>query len=796
MNLSTNWLNDYVKINTDPKTFSEKMTMSGSKVEVYDNYKDHISNVVVGKILKIEKHPDAEKLVVCQIDAGVDRNLQIVTGANNVFEGAVVPVCLDGAVLPNGTVIKTGKLRGVVSEGMLCSLGELGLTSHNFPDAIEDGIFIINFPCEIGQNIVDAIGFDDEVYEFEITPNRPDCLSVIGLAREVAATFDLPFKKHEPKFKESTEDCIENYLSVTVKNTELCPRYTARVAKNIKIAPSPAWLRQRLQASGVRPINNIVDITNYVMLEYGQPMHAFDYRCLDGNEIIVRNAEDNEIFKTLDDQERKLDSGMLVIADANKSVGIAGIMGGANSEITDETKMIVFESANFNGANVRKSSKRLGMRTDASSKFEKGLDPCMTMEALNRACELVELLDAGEIVSGVIDINNDTRTRRVISLDVNWVNKFLGTDISKEFMVNTLKKLDFEVDDNLNVTVPSFRDDVEERADLAEEIVRLYGYDKIPTTLVQMETTQGMLTPRQTLTKKINETLIALGASEILTYSFVSPKIYDKLHYPEDDIRRDSVVISNPLGEDTSIMRTTPIASMMQVLSLNYNNRNESVCMYEPATVYIKKSDDINVLPEEKVEFCIGAYGAQYDFFAIKGIVEQTLDAIGVTGCKYVADTANPTFHPGRTATIVKDDTVIGTVGEIHPTVCEEFGMTTKAYVATLDFNAMFDNCNTDKEYKPLPKFPATTRDLAVLCPKTVTMAQIVEIIEEKSKSILESVKLFDVYTGAQVPDGYVSLAFALVFRAADKTLSDDEIDAKIKKIVKALADIGAEIRS
>ena len=420
----------------------------------------------------------------------------------------------------------------------------------------------------------------------------------------------------------------------------------------------------------------------------------------------------------------------------------------------------------------------------------------MTMEALNRACELVELLDAGEIVSGVIDINNDTRTRRVISLDVNWVNKFLGTDISKEFMVNALKKLDFEVDDNLNVTVPSFRDDVEERADLAEEIVRLYGYDKIPTTLVQMETTQGMLTPRQTLTKKINETLIALGASEILTYSFVSPKIYDKLHYPEDDIRRDSVVISNPLGEDTSIMRTTPIASMMQVLSLNYNNRNESVCMYEPATVYIKKSDDINVLPEEKVEFCIGAYGAQYDFFSIKGIVEQTLDAIGVTGCKYVADTANPTFHPGRTATIVKDDTVIGTVGEIHPTVCEEFGMTTKAYVATLDFNAMFDNCNTDKEYKPLPKFPATTRDLAVLCPKTVTMAQIVEIIEEKSKSILESVKLFDVYTGAQVPDGYVSLAFALVFRAADKTLSDDEIDAKIKKIVKALADIGAEIRS
>ena len=795
MNLSTNWLNDYVKINTDPRTFAEKMTMSGSKVEVFDNYKNHISNVVVGKILKIEKHPDAEKLVICQIDAGVGRDLQIVTGASNVFEGAIVPVCLDGAILPNGTKIKTGKLRGVVSEGMLCSLGELGLTSHNFPEAIEDGIFIITFPCEIGANIVDAIGFDDEVYEFEITPNRPDCLSVIGLAREVAATFDLPFEKNAPKFSEAADDSIENYLSVTVKNTELCPRYTARVVKNIKIEPSPAWLRQRLQVCGVRPINNIVDITNYVMLEYGQPMHAFDYRCLDGNEIIVRNAEDNEIFKTLDDQDRKLDSGMLVIADAHKSVGIAGVMGGANSEITSETKMIVFESANFNGANIRKTSKRLGMRTDASSKFEKGLDPCLTMSALDRACELVEMLGAGEIVKGVIDINNDTRERRVISLDTDWVNKFLGTEISKDYMVKALEKLEFTVDSELNVTVPSFRDDVEERADLAEEIVRLYGYDNIPTTLVNMETTQGMLTPQQTLTKKINETLISLGASEILTYSFVSPKIYDKLHYAEDDIRRDSVVISNPLGEDTSIMRTTSIASMMQVLSLNYNNRNESVCMYEPATVYIKKGD-INTLPEEKVEFCIGAYGAEYDFFALKGIVEQTLDTVGINGCRYIAQTNNPTFHPGRTADIVKGDVVIGTVGEIHPAVCEEFGMGTKAYVAVLDFNSIFENCNTMKEYKPLPKFPATTRDLAVLCPKTVTMAEIVDIIEDKSKGILESVKLFDVYTGAQVPDGFVSLAFALVFRAADKTLSDDEIDAKINKIIKALAEIGAEIRS
>ncbi|MBQ8605237.1 MAG: phenylalanine--tRNA ligase subunit beta, partial [Clostridia bacterium] len=577
MNLSMKWLNDYTDIKIDAKDFAEKMTMSGSKVETYENMNDHIKNVVVGKITKIEKHPDADKLVVCQLEVGIDRELQIVTGASNVFEGAIVPVCLDGAILPSGTQIKKGKLRGVVSEGMLCSLGELGLTAHNFPDAIEDGIFIINFPCEIGQNIVDAIEMNDDVFEFEITPNRPDCLSMLGLAREVSATFNIPFKKHVPKFNEVKDDSIENYLSVTVENKELCPRYSARVVKNIKIEPSPLWLRNRLHACGVRPINNIVDITNYVMLEYGQPMHAFDYKCLDGKAIVVRNANDNEIFKTLDDQERKLDSEMLVIADANKSVAVAGVMGGANSEITDETKTIVFESANFNGANVRHTTKKLGMRTDASSRFEKRLDPCLTMPALDRACELIEMLGAGEVVSGVIDVNSDARERRVIKLDVDWINKFLGTDISKEFMVNALTMLEFNVDSELNVTVPSFRDDVEEKADLAEEIVRLYGYNEIPSTLVKMETTQGMLTEKQKLSKAINDTLIAEGASEICTYSFVSPKIYDKLHYPKDDIRRDSVIISNPLGEDTSIMRTTSAASMLATLAVNYNNRNEAV---------------------------------------------------------------------------------------------------------------------------------------------------------------------------------------------------------------------------
>jgi len=795
MNLSTKWLNDYVDIKAEPREYAERMTMSGSKVETYDNLKNRIHNVVVGKITKIDKHPNAEKLVICQVNVGKENDLQIVTGANNVFEGAIVPVCVDGAILPDGTQIKKGKLRGEVSEGMLCSLGELGLTAHNFPDAIEDGIFIINFPCELGQNIVDAIGYDDDVYEFEITPNRPDCLSVIGLARETAATYGLPFKKHTPKFNEVSDENIEKYLSVTVENSTLCKRYTARVVRNIKVEPSPAWLRERLHVSGVRPINNIVDITNYVMLEYGQPMHAFDYKCLDGSAIVVRNAKNNENFKTLDDQDRKLDSDMLVIADAYKSVGIAGVMGGANSEITESTKTVVFESANFNGASVRHTTKKLGMRTDASSRFEKGLDPVMTMEALDRACELIEMLGAGEIVSGVIDINNDTREKRVIKLDPDWVNKFLGTEISSEFMVNSLKSLEFGVDSDFNVTVPSFRDDVEEKADLAEEIVRLYGYNEIPTTLVNMETTQGMLTPKQALSKTINDTLIAQGAYEICTYSFVSPKIYDKLHYEANDIRRDSVVISNPLGEDTSIMRTTSVASMLDTLALNYNNRNENACLYEPATVYIKQGD-ADTLPEEKVEFCIGAYGEKYDFFALKGIVEQTLEAAGIYGCKYIPQSENPTYHPGRTAEIVKDDTVIGIIGEIHPAVTKEFGLDTKTYIAVLDFERMFENSNTEKTFTPLPKFPATTRDLALLCPKSVSVAQITEIIEQRAKGILESVKLFDVYSGSQIPSGFVSLAFALVFRANDRTLSDSDIDAKMRKIIKALAEIDAVIRS
>ena len=793
------WLADFVDVaDIDIKDYCDKLTLTGSKVEGFEKMGEEIENVVVAKIKAIAPHPDSDHLLVCQMDVGTGTDVQIVTGAQNVFEGAIVPAALPVAKLPGGVVIKDGKLRGVESHGMLCSMGELKLTTHECPGKEENGILILDecFEDKIGTDIREVLMLDDTTVEFEITSNRPDCLSVIGLARETAASFDRKLTLPTPKVKGCGDgDDVNKYLSVGIEAPDLCYRYAAKVVKNVRIAPSPMWLRMRLAAAGVRPINNIVDITNYVMLEYGQPMHAFDYKCLDGKAIVVRNAKDGEVFKTLDDQDRNLDSEMLVIADAYKSVAVAGVMGGANSEITDETKTVVFESANFKGANVRHTTKKLGMRTDASSRFEKGLDACLTVPALDRACQLVEMLGAGEIVEGVIDVNNDSRERRVIKLDIDWVNKFLGTDISKEFMINSLKMLDFEIDDRMNVTVPSFRDDVEDKADLAEEIVRLYGYNEIPTTLVNMETTQGMLTPKQKLSKDISETLLAQGASEICTYSFVSPKIYDKLHYPADDIRRQSVIISNPLGEDTSIMRTTSAASMLSTLALNYNNRNESVCMFEPATVYIKLGDD-NTLPHEKVEFCIGSYGEDTDFFSLKGIVENTLATAGVSGAKYIAVTQDPTFHPGRTAQIVKGDDVIGIIGEVHPEVCKEFGLGTKAYLAILDFDVILANSDTSKEYKPLPKFPATTRDLAVLAPKAVTVAEISDIIEDKAKGILESVKLFDVYSGAQIPDGYISLAFALVFRAADRTLNDEEIDAKIKKIVKSLAEIGVSIRS
>lgn len=796
MNLSKNWLSDFVDIEISPKDFADGMTMSGSKVETYMAYADQIKNVVVGKILEIKEHPNAQKLVICIVDVGKEKPLQIVTGASNVNKGDLVPVALDGSTLYGGVQIKKGKLRGEVSEGMLCSLGELGLNTHVFPNAIEDGIFIIDFDCKIGQNILDAIGLNDEVFEFEITPNRPDCLSVIGLAREVSATFKKPFKKQNLSFTSSDDgDKAENYLKVEIKNKDLCKRYSARIIKDIKIEPSPMWLRNRLFSCGIRPINNIVDITNYVMLEYGQPMHAFDYKCLGGKEIVVRNASDNESFTTLDGQQRTLSSDMLVIADAEKSVAVAGVMGGANSEITESTKTVVFESASFNGASVRRTSKKLGLRTDSSSRFEKGLDPQNTIPALDRACQLVEQLRAGTVVDGLIDQNFDDRQKRVIKLDAGWINKFLGTEIPEQYMIDALKRLDFKVDNDKNITVPSFRDDVMEKADIAEEIVRLYGYNDIPTTLVNMQTTEGMLTDIQRFTKKINELLIAQGASEICTYSFVSPKMWDKLNFSADDKRRDCVVISNPLGEDTSVMRTTSIGSMLTTLAYNYNNGNDDVCMYELANTYLKNAD-INKLPDEKTEISIGCYGKSYDFYGLKGMVEGILDGLNIKDIRFIPLTDDPTFHPGKTAEIYQDNVRLGVVGEIHPNVCENFGISEKVYAAALSVECLYNAKKDIKQYSSLPKFPATTRDLALLCPKDITVYEIEKVIKEKSKGILESVGLFDVYEGAQIPSGMISLAFSLKYRAKDKTLSDSDIDAKINKIIDALNELGVKIRS
>ena len=796
MNLSKNWLSDFVDIDISPKEFSDAMTMSGSKVETYMSYSDQIKNVVVGKILEIKEHPNAQKLVICSLDVGKEKPLQIVTGANNIKQGDYVPVALDGSLIYGGVQIKKGKLRGEISEGMLCSLGELGLNTHVFPNAIEDGIFILDFDCKVGQNILDAIGLNDQVFEFEITPNRPDCLSVIGLAREVSATFDKPFKKQNLDFDTANDnDNVQNYLKVEIKNKDLCKRYSARIVKNIKIEPSPMWLRNRLFSSGIRPINNIVDITNYVMLEYGQPMHAFDYKCLDGKEIVVRNASDKESFMTLDDQCRTLSSDMLVIADAKKSVAVAGVMGGANSEITENTTTVVFESANFDGASVRRTSKKLGLRTDSSSRFEKGLDPQNTIPALDRACQLVQLLGAGTVVDGLIDENYDNRPQKTIMLDSNWINRFLGTEISEQYMIDALTKLEFTVDNNKNIIVPSFRDDVAEKADIAEEVVRLYGYNEIPTTLVNMQTTQGMLNKTQKFTKAINELLISQGASEICTYSFVSPKLWDKLNIPADDKIRECVVISNPLGEDTSVMRTTSLGSMLNTLAYNYNNGNENICMYELANTYIK-NNDIEKLPDEKIEIAVGCYGKSYDFFALKGIVEGLFDGLNIIDVRYVPCTDNPTFHPGKAAKIYQGNLYLGIIGEVHPNVCKNFNIGDKAYVAALSFDALFTAKKNIRQYTSLPKYPAITRDLALLCSKDITVYDIEKVIKDKSKGILESVELFDVYEGAQIPKGMVSLAFSLKYRAKDKTLSDTEVDAKINKIIEALDTMGIKIRS
>lgn len=791
MNLSMKWLNEFTKAQMPPREFAEAMTMSGSKVEGYEIEGEKIKNVVVGKILSIEKHPDADKLVVCQVDAGGDEPLQIVTGASNLKEGDLVPVAKDNSVLTDGTKIKKGKLRGVVSCGMLCSLGELGLTQHDFPYAVEDGIFVLQESCEIGQDIRSAIGLDDTKVEFEITSNRPDCFSVIGLARESAATFGEELKLHTPVVKGGGGDC-KGLLDVKIEAPDLCRVYSARIVKNVRVKPSPRWMRERLRAMGVRPINNIVDITNYVMLEYGQPMHAFDLRYIDEGKIRVRLARNGEKITTLDGIDRVLTDNNLVIADANKPVAIAGVMGGEFSGIMDDTATIVFESANFSGSSVRLTAKQHGMRSDASSRYEKGLDPNACLPALNRACELVELLDAGDVMDGIITDFCYQNVERRIGLDPQWINSFLATDIPREKMVEILEKIECQIDGS-DIIVPTFRPDLEHKADIAEEIARFYGYNVIKSTAISGGA-QGKYSARQKFDQMLSESMLAMGLSEIMTYSFISPKYYGKVLMPETHPLRNSVVISNPLGEDTSIMRTTALPSMMEILSKNYNNRNPQAHLFELAKEYIPTAPD--ELPIEKNKLIAGMYGGDIDFFTMKGIAEALLDKAGVYGWDIEASSEPFGYHPGRCAVLTIGGEELGVLGEIHPECAKNYGIAGRVYAMSLDADVMYKNAQLAKSYKPLPKYPAITRDLAVICDENIPVLTLEKAISSAAGSYLESLKLFDVYQGKQIEAGKKSVAFSITLRSADSTLTDEQASATVKRIMKALDKVGAVLRS
>ncbi len=790
MDLSLNWLKEFVDTGcSDPREFSERMTMSGSKVEGYTLTAEEISNVVVGKVLEIEKHPDADKLVVCQINVG-EKDIQIVTGAQNLTVGDLVPVALDGSTLPGGIKIKKSKLRGVESFGMMCSVAELNLTVNDFPYAIEDGIFVLQEDCKPGDDIVEVLNLDDTVVEFEITPNRQDCLSVIGLAREAAVTFDKPLNLHKPVVKEAGGD-INELLKVNVLAPDLCTRYMARVVKDIKIEPSPLWLRERLRAMGVRPINNIVDITNYVMLEYGQPMHAFDYRFVKGGEIIVRTANAGEKITTLDDIERELTDKMLVIANKENPMAVGGVMGGEYSGIMDDTTTIVFESACFYGPSIRNTSRALALRTDSSAKFEKGLDPINCKEALDRACELIDILGCGSVVSGEIDVNNANYTPAQIKFEPDWINEFIGMDVSKEKMIKILTDLDFKVESDV-ITVPSYRQDVLHKADIAEEIARFYGYDKIETTQLK-GAVDAKYTPEQKCEIAINNTLLGCGYSEIATFSFISPKFYDKMLVPTESTLRDSVKILNPLGEDTSIMRTFSLPSMMQVLATNYASRNMSAKLYEIATNYIKAEG--KDLPNEPKSVVIGAYGNGYDYFDLKGTVEELIASLNIKDFDIEPASDVPWFHPGRCAKLTLGEDTLGYIGEVHPLCVKNYGIGEKVYCADLDFATLLKHSTDEKVYHQMPRFPATSRDLALICDRDLPVVTMEKAIKGAAPKLIEQVNLFDVYTGEQVESGKKSVAYNIVLRAADRTLTDEETDSAIKKILKALANVGAELR-
>ena len=894
MNLSRKWLGEFVTVDASDHDFAEAMTLSGSKVETTEDLGAEISNVMVGKVLSMARHENSDHMWVCQIDVGEAEPVQIVTGAWNVHVGDLVPVARHKSTLPGGVKIEKGKLRGVVSNGMLCGLSELGLEERDFPYAaitpaallndyhpldadkpsipagiqagdkvfgpvvcakilevqplgdgtfhtcadigaatvcpdtacpnlhvgdlaayntktdryctladlraeqaefphcIPDGIFILREECKPGDSIKGVIGLDDSVVEFEITPNRPDCLSVIGLAREVAATYGAPLRLHTPVVKGGGPGNLIELLDVETPAPDLCPRYTARMVRNVKIGPSPKWMRERLRAMGVRPINNIVDITNYVMLEYGQPMHAFDYRYVKGGKIIVRRAKEGEALTTLDGQVRKLNTNHLVIADEHRAVGLAGIMGGENSEIVSDTVDVVFESANFNGTCIRKGALALGMRTEASAKFEKGLDPMNTLPAVDRACELVELLGAGEVLDGVIDILNYVPHPRVLPLEPGKINALLGTEISGEEMAAILKKLDFTVDSGM-VTVPSWRGDVEGMADLAEEVARFHGYNNIPTTLMRGQTTRGGYSPEQELERSLGQTCRSLGYDEIITYSFISPAYYDKIRWTPGDPRRASMRICNPLGEDTSIMRTTILPSMLEILTRNYNYRNKSARLYELGRVYFQREDG---MADEPKVLSLGAYGGGMDFYTLKGAVDSLLSSIRAEHVTYEAVSDNPSYHPGRCARVLVDGREVGVLGQIHPLTARNYGVDAELYCAELSFPALFAAKGADPQYVPLPKFPAVARDIAVVCGETVTVGALEESIRRGARGLLKEVCLFDIYRGKGVDEGKKSVAFRLVLRADDRSLTAEEADADVSAILETLEkELGAVLR-
>ena len=805
MNTSLSWIKAYVPdLDVTAQEYTDAMTLSGTKVEGYEKLDADLDKIVIGQIEKIEKHPDADKLIICQVNVGTE-TVQIVTGAPNVKEGDKVPVVLDGGRVAGGhepgqrvaggIKIKKGKLRGVESCGMMCSIEELGSDRNMYPEAPEYGIYIFGDDAVVGESAIKALGLDDVVFEYEITSNRVDCFSVVGIAREAAATFGKEF--HPPVVTPTGNDeDVNDYIKVRVENTDLCPRYCARVVKNIKIGPSPKWMQRRLASVGIRPINNLVEITNYVMEEYGQPMHAYDLDTIAGHQIVVRNAEKGEKFVTLDGQEREMDDSVLMICDGEKAVGIAGIMGGENSMITDHVQTMLFEAACFDGTNIRKSSKKVGLRTDASGKFEKGLDPNNAQAAIDRACQLVEEMGAGEVVGGMVDVYGKKKEPVRVPFDADAINALLGTDILEADMLGYFEKIGLEYDaDAKEVIAPTFRHDLFRLADLAEEVARFYGYDNIPTTLPSGEATTGKLSFKNRVEDVAKDIAEFCGFSQGMTYSFESPKVFDKLLLDEDDVLRQAIPIMNPLGEDYSIMRTISLNGMLTSLATNYNRRNKNVRLYEMGNIYLPKSLPLTELPDERMQFTLGMYG-EGDFFSMKGIVEEFFEKVGLHKKETYDPNAGKNFlHPGRQANIIYEGRVVGYLGEVHPQVADNYGIGERAYVAVIDMPEIVELATFDRKYEGIAKYPAVSRDISMVVPKEILVGQIEEVIEKKGGAYLESYKLFDLYEGAQIKPGFKSVAYSITFRAKDRTLEEADVSAAMKKILKALEEMGIELR-